>query len=195
MAGLAKAFKKNSIFVSQFKIGVKKTEIKNLISRFGNITKMKTVNIGNGRLAALVKYNDAQSMEKAIKKGNIKFRGVKVIITRAFDILQSKIEAQKEKEEEDPRINIGPASTIQNSIQNTAENQQNLTIKVCNCCICNDEVLGQILEIQREIIHHARSIHQAEIKKAIGSPQKKKLIKSAVSDLKYIYKKIKNSFD
>ncbi|KAL7045788.1 hypothetical protein ACKWTF_002331 [Chironomus riparius] len=195
MAVLQETFKNNSIYVSQIKMGTTKSEIKAIFGGFGKIVKIKTFDAGSGRLRALIKYEKKQSMERAVKKGNIEVRTGKFIITRAFDKKQRENINQKETQDQGQTIKMTSTPSFNEIIQNNRETHQNLSIKVCNCCICNEEILSQILNIQKEIIHHGRQIHQAELRNAIGSPQKKKLVKAAVSDLKYLYKKLKNSFD
>lgn len=170
-----KTFGTNSVVVFGIKMGVKKSAIRTIFERFGRITKIKTSNAKNGTLRGYIHYEKQASMEKAIASGPIQHAGYNLIIKKAFDKNKNTAKTVKKREE-------------------SQKERQNIVVKICNCIMCNDEMLQEILKIQRELITHVRNIHNAELKEEIDHKGSTKLLKAARSDLRYIYKKLKNSF-
>lgn len=172
---------KDSIVVQNIQIGTKVEEIRRVFTQFGNIRKLKTINNKNNYFSAFIKYNNEESASNAVRKGTIKLNHSNLKIR----------EYHNKGKEEDMTLKI----TIQNSPKPEVVKQKDLAIQKCNCLICNEMTQKELLENQNAILQQVQQIHEAKTLGKITDKGYLKLVKAAKLDLKYISRKMLESFE
>lgn len=165
---MEKRFGSNSIIIQDIKVGVKVDSIRSAFAKFGRIVNLKTKNDEKGTFRTYIKYEDNKSMIKALSHEPIECCGTMLTAKVAF----SRFEAN-------PETNKTDNSTLR--------------IQLCNCLICNETTMNEMLKTQRQIIKDIREFHLARIKGKITDKGYRKLAKAAKADLRYITRKIKES--
>lgn len=79
-----KAFKQKSIVVLNIKYGVKKSSIKTIFKRFGEIEAIKTYEAKNKTIMAFIRYENVDSVTKALNYSPIICCGIPLSIREAY---------------------------------------------------------------------------------------------------------------